>query len=406
MAIQPWPLSDPATTARLFEGGPGPDTTLANAAAWAVEAAIHDLSMGLSAVNIAGLLPNFMGVGGTASAETGTVLNALAGVMGGHCLKQQLIALSASELYAAARAGLIPSAIIDANRIECANDVALNPVVLGALTGRIGELTAEYGMYWAQNASVGSAYGSGLNTLTTALLSTPPPAAMGANPAGPAMMAGSVVEQAGTSTATTAARASAEYASKGMEGAGGGMEQVMGTMTQTLGSAVQPLTGMFQSVPQMFQGLTGLPQMLMGAFGGMFGGSGAGEAAMAGRMPGGEAVRAFAGAGGGSGAVSGAGGAGGGSVGAGGGGAPGLTQFTRPASSFEPEGGRATGLKPGLLNPAEVRTGPVTSGGSGVPVSPAAGMLGRGQGEEDKKEVQHARIVVAGHSDAGDAQNR
>ena len=125
------------------------------------------------------------------------------------------------------------------------------------------------------------------------------------------------------------------------------------------------------------------------------GGMGGGEASMAGRMPGGEAVRALSGAGGGAGAVSaGGGGAGGGAVG-GGGGAPGLTQFTRPASSFEPEGGRASGLKPGLLNPAEVRTGPVTTGGAGMPAP--AGMLGRGQGDEGKKEVQHARIVVAGN---------
>lgn len=393
-------MSDPATTARLFEGGPGPQTTLANAAAWAVEAAVHDLSMGLSAINITSLIPNFMGIGGTASAETGALLNALAGVMGGHCLKQQLIALAASELYAAARAGLIPSAIIDANRVECANDVALNPIVLGALTGRITELTAEYGVYWAQNASVGSAYGSGLNSLTTALLSTPPPAAMGANPAGPAMMAGSVAEQAGTSTATTAARATAEYASSGMEGAGsagGGMQQVVGSVTQALGSAVQPLGGMFQSVPQMFQGLSGLPQMLMGAFGGMFGGMGAGETGLAARVPAGEAVRALAGGAGGGTVGTGGGGAGG-SVGGVGGGTPGLTQFTRPASSFEPEGGRATGLKPGLLNPAEIRGGPVTSGGAGMPVSPA-GLLGRGQGEEHKKEVQHARIVAAGDGD-------
>ena len=79
----------------------------------------------------------------------------------------------------------------------------------------------------------------------------------------------------------------------------------------------------------------------------------------------------------------------------GGGGAPGLTQFTRPASSFEPEGGRASGLKSGLLNAAEVRSGPVTSGGAGMPVSPA-GMLGRGNSEENKPDVQHARIVVDG----------
>ena len=98
MAMHPWPMSDPATTARLFEGGPGPETTLANAAAWAIEAAVHDLSMGLSAINIANLVPSFMGVGGTAAAETGTLLNALAGVMGGHCLNQQLLGLAATEL--------------------------------------------------------------------------------------------------------------------------------------------------------------------------------------------------------------------------------------------------------------------------------------------------------------------
>ncbi len=394
MAMHPWPMSDPATTARLFEGGPGPETTLANAAAWAIEAAVHDLSMGLSAINIANLVPSFMGVGGTAAAETGTLLNALAGVMGGHCLKQQLLGLAATELYAAARAGLIPSEIIDTNRVECANDVAINPLVLGALTGRIVELNAEYGMHWAQNAAVGSAYGSGLNSLTTALLSTPPPVAMGANPAGPAMMASSVAQDVGTGAATTAAQATTKYATTGMQGvsaAGGGMDQMIGSVTQALGSAVQPLSGMFQSVPQMFQGLTGLPQMLMGAFGGMFGGMGAGDASAAGRMPGAEAIRALSGAGGGVGAAGG-GGSGGGASGGVGGGAPGLTQFTRPASSFEPEGGRASGLKPGLLNPAEVRSGPVASGG--MPMSPA-GLLGRGQGDEDKKEVQHARIVAS-----------
>jgi hypothetical protein len=77
---------------------------------------------------------------------------------------------------------------------------------------------------------------------------------------------------------------------------------------------------------------------------------------------------------------------------------PGLTSYTRPTSSFEPEGGRATGLKPGLLNPMELRGGPVASGpvgGTGMPITPA-GMLNRGQGEGEKQEVQQARIVIAG----------
>lgn len=91
---------------------------------------------------------------------------------------------------------------------------------------------------------------------------------------------------------------------------------------------------------------------------------------------------------------------GGGSVGGGGsGGFPGagLTSYTRPTSSFEPEpGGRATSLRAGVLNAAEVR-GPTAStgmGGSPVPMSPA-GMLARGN-DTQKGDVVRARVVIDG----------
>ena len=68
----------------------------------------------------------------------------------------------------------------------------------------------------------------------------------------------------------------------------------------------------------------------------------------------------------------------------------GLTSYTRPTSSFEPEaGGRPTGLRAGVLNAAEVR-GPTAAtgmGGSPMPMSPA-GMLGHGKGARaDDKDV-------------------
>ncbi len=384
----PWPATDPSTIAKMFELGLGPEATLASAAAWAVEAALHDLSMGLSAANIANLVPNFLGVGGTASAESGSILNALTGVLGGHCLKQQLIALAAAELYGATRAGLIPSASIDANRVECAADIAANPWVLGALTGRITELQGEYAAFWAQNAGLGTTYGTTLNMLTSALLATPPPVA-GSNPAGSALMAGSVVQDAGTNTATAGARAGTEMASTSMQGAGtaGGMEQIVSSVTQGLTSAVQPIGGMFQSVPHSLQGLAGMPQSMMGIFGGMnaqnapaVGGGPTAAGALGATSLAGNAV----GLGTGGGGVSGAG-------------QSGLTSYTRPVSSFEPEGGRATGLRPGLLNPADLRA-PITTGGSaaaGMPVSPA-GMLGRSPGDGEKRDLQHARVVLAG----------
>ncbi|MGA8543858.1 MAG: hypothetical protein WB785_01175, partial [Mycobacterium sp.] len=74
----------------------------------------------------------------------------------------------------------------------------------------------------------------------------------------------------------------------------------------------------------------------------------------------------------------------------------GLTSFTQPASTFEPEtGGRPTG-RAGVLNAEELR-GPTArpTGGSAMPMSPA-GMLGRGEGVsgKEKDDVTHARIVV------------
>jgi len=392
--LHPWPSSDPATVAMLFESGAGPETVLAAAAAWAVEAAMHDMSIVASGLNIASLLPNFVGVGGTASAATGSLLNGLQGALGGHCLKQQLIMMAAAELWSATRTGLIPSAIVDENRVETAADIAANPAVLGALTTRIGELQVEYGEYWSQNASLGSNYGTTLNMLAAELSTAPPPAAMGANPAAPAMAAAQVGESAATNTATATARATSEAASTGMQGAtGGGMDGMVGQLGSMMSGMVQPLSGMFQAFTSPFQSLSSLPQSAMGSLTGLMGGmrgTGGGiEAASAI-----ETAKPIPGVG--------AGGAGIGAGGGGGGGVPasamsGLTNYTRPTSSFAPEGGRATGLRPGLLNTAELAstTGPTQAGGGGgMPMSP--GLLNRAGGGEgsDKKDVQHARIVV------------
>lgn len=399
--VFPWPATDPSSIAKLFEAGAGPESLIAAASAWALEAGMYELSMSLSSINIASLLPNFMGVGGTASAATGELLNILSGTMGGHCFKQQAIVLLAIEAYLATRAGLIPSVVVDANRVECAHDVAINPLTLGALTPRIAELNGEYVSFWAQNAGLGTSYGTTLNALTAQLLVPPPAAAMGANPAAPALMAGSVAESAATNTATAAVRATTEAATSTMRGAGagsGGMEQLVSGITQGLSSVVQPFTGMFTAIPQVLQGLVSLPQSALGSLTGMFGNMKPTDAALA-AMSGMDANRAVPGA------ISAANVAGAGTPGGVGGiGTPGLTTYTRPTGSFEPEGGRPTGLRSGLLNATEVRNAAsAPAGGAAMPMSPAAGMLNRGQGGEDRQEVQHARIVIDG--DTGDQRS-
>jgi hypothetical protein len=141
---------------------------------------------------------------------------------------------------------------------------------------------------------------------------------------------------------------------------------------------------------QAMQGFTSLPQSMMQAMGGMFPSTGAPSAAAAA-----EPVVAAGAA---------AGGAAGGGMGGVGSfpGAAGLTSYTRPTSSFEPEtDGRPTSLRAGVLNAAEVR-GPTAStgmGGAPMPMSPA-GMLARGNGaESDKDAVTRARVVVDGDPD-------
>jgi hypothetical protein len=58
----------------------------------------------------------------------------------------------------------------NANRGEWGIDNAINPVVLGALTGRLIELDGEYfGFMWPNNASAGLRYGAGLDAVGAAL---------------------------------------------------------------------------------------------------------------------------------------------------------------------------------------------------------------------------------------------
>jgi hypothetical protein len=161
---------------------------------------------------------------------------------------------------------------------------------------------------------------------------------------------------------------------------------------------MQPMTQLFQMPMQMgqqvMQAAPQALQQLTGMFGqGMKGGDVAAEAAnfKANRGVGGVGVSPASLGGGGGG---GAGGLGGLSSAAN----PGMTSYTRPTSSFGEGPGRATSLRTGLLETAEMRaptTGSGMGGGGGMPMSPAS-MLNRAGGEGNQKadEVARARVVV------------
>lgn len=391
MADPLW-FGPPESVAALLETS-NPTTVIANIAAWLSEAVSHELSMGLSLTNITATIEQWIGLGGAASALKGSELN-FAGLapMMAHCLKHVTIGQAAVEANTIARSAVIPAAVCQSNRDETAALYGTN--FCGCNTPAIAALEDQYfNFFWPQNMSAGLMYSGTLNTLMGAITSTPPPITpFGADPAAAAATpAETVAESAANAVPSAPAQAvqSAGQAASPMDSIG----QLMQPLQQAVTSVPDLAKSVGQAPQQLFQNasqsLTSPVQSLMGMFPGMMSQQGAAAiepvAAAAEPLAGGGAVSLGSGA-------AGAGGTGAGYPGAG------LTSFTRPASTFEPEtGGRPTGLKPGgLLNAAEVRGSTAAGmGGPAMPLSPAAaGMSGRAGGGGDRDRVTHARIVV------------
>jgi PPE-repeat protein len=384
----------PESVAALLETS-NPAAVVANIAAWLAEAIQHELSMGVSVANIGATLEQWMGLGGTAYGMKGSELNFLGlEPLAAHCLKHMAIGQAAVEANTVARSAVIPAIVCQTNRDETAALYASN--ICGCNTPAIAANEEMYfGQFTPQNMNAGMAYASVLNTLMGSIVSTPPPITpAGFSPAAP-------VETVAQTAADTGAQASsglgdaAGQAASPAAGMGDGLQTFMGSAQGLLQGATQPLqelaSGPTQAVSSGTQSFTGLLQNFMGGFSGMGSPNAAAAESAAAGLAG-----PLGGAGGG---AAGSLGGGAGAVGAGYPGA-GLTSFTRPASTFEPDGGRPTGLRPsGVLNAADLR-GPTTTGtgGGAMPMSPAsAGMLGRengGSGKSAKDSVTHARIVV------------
>ncbi|HZU46862.1 MAG TPA: PPE domain-containing protein [Mycobacterium sp.] len=386
----------PESVAALLETS-DPSTVVANIAAWLSEAISHEVSMGVSVANIAATMEQWIGLGGVASALKGNELN-FAGLapMMAHCLKHVSIGQAAVEANTVARSSVIPAAVCTGNRASWKALVDTN--FCGCNTPGIVALDTQYfGHFTPQNMNIGLTYASTLTGLMGLIASTPPPITpMGASPAAAAAPAESAGEAAASNAAglptlpTEAAQAAGSTASP-MESVGqflGPMQQVVSSVPQAAQSFASGPTQFLQSGMQAFSSPV---QSLMGMFPGMM--SQQGAAAVEPLAAAAEPIAA----GGGGAASLGSGAAG--SVGGVGYSGAGLTSFTRPASTFEPElGGRPTGLKAsGLLSSAQM-SGPTTAaptGGGAMPVSPAAaGMLGRENGDSDKDKVTHARIVI------------
>jgi hypothetical protein len=390
----------PEVIAATFEAG-SPASVIANNLVWVTETSHHELAAGFSGANTMSTLASWQGFGANGSATAANGLNAGLQTTAAWTAHKIAVTQGAVDAFTTARSSVVPSVVIRTNRAErqAMNDA--NPSVLGAFTTAIAERDSEYyGEHYPHNSTVGMGYSTAMSGFTAALGMPAPLAPEGASPAAPAE-AGEALAQAaattggqdGVSLSSQAAQAVGQAPASSAGGATEQLSSLMGPLQQAASSVVQPLAGIFQAPMQGVQSLASLPSSLMGSTSGMFSSATAQEAAEA------EAVAAPLGvSGGAAGGLAGAAGAAGGASGAFPG--AGLTSFTRPTSTFEPEtGGRPTGLRTVAFNAAEISspTSSLGSGVTGMPMAPAA-TAARGSGDDSAQEaaVTHARIVVAG----------
>ena len=400
-----WPTLPPeANYLRLAgPGAAGTATTVTSAVAWQALAASHEVAFALSTLNTGETAVNFKGVGGLSSVTAITGLNTALQLLAGWVQAKPPILASAVAAYEAAVSAMIPAEVCIANRVEQAADVAINPVVLGALTPAIIALDTEYfGEHWPHNASIGVAYGATLSALAATLAIPPPMSPVGAAAAAPATAAAAVAQTSG--------RAAVEGSLTGpvAKSVTGGsavpaefLDQVVQTMAQPIQAALgsmQSATGMFQTPVSALQSLTSMPQSTSGSHRGPDLETDSGDVSLsAAIVRGGAPPIGDPGVG-----VTGIGTAGTGSAGPGGVAStsgvsgPGLTSYARPASSFAPEtAGRPSGLKTGLLSAADFQGSTTTQSGGPLPVSPAQpGLLGRSKEVGDRDDGPRARIVA------------
>lgn len=393
-----WPSSPPeANYLRLIgPGAAGTATTLASGAVWQALTISGELAFSASALNTSRTAVDFEGVGGVGSMAAIAGLNSALQLLAGWAQEKPPIAGSAVTAYETAVSTMIPAEVSLANRAEQASNVAINPLVFGALTPAIVALDSEYfGEHWPHNASAGIAYGAALTALTAALAVPPPLSPAGASPAASATAAAAVAQTAGQTAAGEAMKQSAQLTKSLGDGAAvpaevaGQAGQVASLMAQPAQAMMQPVLGMFGVPMQAFGGMAGLPQSLGGPLGSHVFGNEQIPAPLL--TPTGLPATGAGGAG----AVGSVGGGGAGGFSSGAPGA-GLTSYSRPSSNFGSENsGRPAALKTGLLSTAEFR-GPTTTGmGGALPVSAAhAGAPAPGKAAADRDGVPHARVIV------------
>lgn len=335
---------------------PGPSQTLAAAEALVAHHAAMTATVGVSSVLGQVAAAAHIGLGGTAS-EAALVSHDTEHIA---FAEETLVRAQIMHMAAAAHpthvAQMVPAPLAHANRAEEHIDNIINPIVLGMLTPRIAELEMEYfGFMWPNNASAGLRYGALLDALGTALMNPSMPAISGGSIAAAAVAAATVAESA----AMSGMQAAVGMVGSGASAIAGPAAALPATAMSAVSSsgsstasppansvAAQPLSAVTHTAPPA-PAQTYAPSQ---SSTGMYAPSPnanlmippsvpptAAQSPVQPMMPRPPVTPPMSAA-------------------------PGVTTFTPPAEPFSPppspSGGKAVGLKPGMLNAAALR-GPV-----------------------------------------------
>jgi hypothetical protein len=348
MGVHPWPGIDPASAYMTMTGGAWAAPMHAAGAALTALGGQVQSTVATSAVNDVIVGESWSGMGRVSAAASVSTLNTDQSTYSLLSeLKAQLLN-AAGELHTTTVPQMVTHVQANANRGEWGIDNAINPSVLGALTGRLIELDGEYfGFMWPNNASAGLRYGAGLDALGAALsgLSALPSVA-GGSVAAPAMAAADVGANAGMSMMSAVMSATEQAATAAISPATSGASQAGSLVSQSPLSAPNTSSGMsgispLANVTSQAPVSPSLPQSQPPAMGMFAPPAAAALTPSAPAMPSSPPVQAMTPSA-----------------------APGVTNFAKPAEPFNPppppSGGKAVGLKPGMLNATALR-GPVGS---------------------------------------------
>ena len=356
MGVHPWPGIDPATAYMTMTSGAGAAPMHVASAAFSTLGGHAETTVAVSAVNIAGMADVYHGSGAAAVVASAAQMGVEHSEYGLVSLLKSQLLTAAGELHTMTPPQMVTHVQANVNRMEYVADNAINPWVLGALTGRLIELDGEYfGFMWPNNASAGLRYGAGLDAVGVAMAGLSAlPSVAGGSVAAPAMAAADVAANAGITMASAAMSTTEQAATTLISPATSVASQASGLLgqaplsapsTSTSTPGISPMANVSSQAPAM----PSMAQAQTPAMGMFLPPSSAAVNAPAPAPP----VQTLS-------PVTGSGAA-----------PPGVTSFMKPAEPFKappmPSGGQVAGLSPGMLNAAALR-GPVTTASASTAV--------------------------------------